>query len=58
MDRRSGVDRRGRAERRRLSVAVAEERRGGVDRRSGVDRRDATRRFPGERREEPPDLPS
>jgi hypothetical protein len=58
MDRRSGVDRRGRAERRQASVAVAEERRGGVDRRSGVDRRDASRRVPGERREEPPDLPS
>jgi hypothetical protein len=58
MDRRSGIDRRGRAERRQGNVAVAVERRSGMDRRSGVDRRDEARRVPGERREEPPDLPS
>jgi hypothetical protein len=58
MDRRSGCDRRGRVERRQASLAVLVERRDGVDRRSGVDRRDDPRRMPGERREEPPDLPS
>jgi hypothetical protein len=58
MDRRSGIDRRGRAERRQAKVAAPVERRGDVDRRSGVERRDDARRIPGERREEPPDLPS
>jgi hypothetical protein len=54
MDRRSGVDRRGRAERRLTAMPVATEHRNGFDRRAGVDRRDDARRVPGDRREEPP----
>jgi hypothetical protein len=54
MDRRSGVDRRGRSERRKNVVPVAVEHRNGFDRRAGVDRRVDPRRVPGDRREEPP----
>jgi hypothetical protein len=56
MDRRSGVDRRGRTERRVTVMAVAVDHRHGFDRRSGVDRRDDPRRVPGDRREEPPEV--
>jgi len=59
MDRRSGVDRRGQVERRKVNVPVPEERRSGVDRRAGVNRRDEARRMPGDRRELPTEgLPS
>ncbi len=59
MDRRSGVDRRGQFERRKVNLAGPVERRTGVDRRAGISRRDEARRFPGDRRELPTEgLPS
>ncbi len=59
MDRRSGVDRRGQIERRKLTNVVLVERRTAMDRRAGVSRRDDARRYPGDRREIPTEgLPS